>query len=93
MQGILFAHPDDMPMLRSEFNVSLIQLSFCGYQSSSFKDHSFPIGAATAAALRGQASGVQMLLESISDFSDLVGWSQVFFVGDLVAKWPPPVCN
>ena len=46
--------PDGSPMLRSEFDVSLKRLlGFCGYQTSAFKGHSFRIGVATAAALRG----------------------------------------
>ena len=54
----LFAYPDCSPMLRSEFNVSLKRLlGFCGYQTSAFKGHSFRIGAATAAALRGESDG------------------------------------
>ncbi len=54
--GILFSQPDGSPMLRNEFDVSLKSLlSFCGYQSRSFKGHSFRIGAATAAALRGES--------------------------------------
>ena len=54
--GILFSQPDGSPMLRNEFDVSLKRLlSCCGYQSRSFKGHSFRIGAATAAALRGES--------------------------------------
>ena len=56
MQASLFAYPDGSPMLRSEFDVSLKRLlGFCGYQTSAFKGHSFRIGAATAAALRGES--------------------------------------
>ena len=56
VQGILFGYPDGSPMLRGEFDVSLKRLlSFCGYKSSAFKGHSFRIGAATAAALRGES--------------------------------------
>ena len=43
-------------MLRSEFDVSLKHLlSFCGYQTISFKGHNFRIGADTTAALRGES--------------------------------------
>jgi len=56
LPGILFAYPDGRPMLRYEFDASLKQLlNFCGYKSTSFKGHSFRIGAATAAALRGES--------------------------------------
>ena len=56
VQASLFAYPDGSPMLRSEFDVSLKRLlGFCGYQTSAFKGHSFRIGAATAAALRGES--------------------------------------
>ena len=56
MQTFLFAYSDCSPMLRSEFDVSLKRLlGFCGYQTSAFKGNSFRIGAATAAALRGEA--------------------------------------
>ena len=55
-QALLFAYPDGSPMLRREFDVALKQLLiFCGYQTSAFKGHSFRIGAATAAALRGES--------------------------------------
>lgn len=55
-QALLFAYPDGSPMLRREFDVSLKQLLvFCGYHTSAFKGHSFRIGAATAAALRGES--------------------------------------
>ena len=50
--GILFSQPDGSPILRNEFDVSLTRLlNFCGYQSRSFKGHSFRIGA----ALRGES--------------------------------------
>ena len=56
LQSPFFANADGSPMLRSEFDVSLKRLlSFCGYQTTSFKGHSFCIGAATAAALRGES--------------------------------------
>lgn len=56
IQSSLFAYADGSPMLRSEFDVSLKRLlGFCGYETSSFKGHSFRIGAATAAALRGES--------------------------------------
>ena len=78
VQGILFGYPDGSPMLRGEFDVSLKRLlSFCGYQSSSFKGHSFRIGAATAAALRGESDAqiraAQMLLGSISELLKRLG--------------------
>ena len=54
--SIFFSYPDGSPMLRHEFDVSLKRLlEFCGYQTSAFKGHSFRIGAATAAALRGES--------------------------------------
>ena len=56
VQSPFFANADGSPMLRSEFDISLKRLlSFCGYQTTSFKGHSFRIGAATAAALRGES--------------------------------------
>ena len=56
VQASLFAYPDGSLVLRSEFDVSLKRLlGFCGYQTSAFKGHSFRIGAATAAALRGES--------------------------------------
>lgn len=56
VRSTLFAYPDGSPMLRSEFDVSLKRLlDFCGYQTTAFKGHSFRIGAATAAALRGES--------------------------------------
>ena len=55
VQSPFFANVDGSPMLRSEFDISLKHLlSFCGYQTTSFKGYSFRIGAATAAALRGE---------------------------------------
>ena len=52
----LFAYPDGLPMLRFEFDASLKQLlRFCGYDTNAFKGHSFRIGAATAAASRGDS--------------------------------------
>ena len=56
VQASFFAYPDGSPMLRREFDDSLKQLLvFCGYQTASFKGHSFRIGAATDAALRGES--------------------------------------
>ena len=56
MQAAFFAYPDGSPMLRRDFDDSLKQLLvFCGYQTSSFKGHSFRIGTATDAALRGES--------------------------------------
>ena len=53
LPGTLFAYSDGRPMLRYTFCASLKQLlNFCGYKSTSFKGHSFHIGAATATALR-----------------------------------------
>ena len=53
--GILFAYPDGRPMLRYEFESLKQLLNVCGYKSTSFKGHSFRIGAATAAVLRGES--------------------------------------
>ena len=54
--GILFAFPDGTPMLRREFDTSLkTLLRFSGFSTDQFKGHSFRIGAATAAALRGDS--------------------------------------
>ncbi|MEG7522171.1 MAG: hypothetical protein M3H12_03610, partial [Chromatiales bacterium] len=54
LQGPLFAYVDGTPMLRREFDLSLKHLlEFCGLSSTVFKGHSFRIGAATSAALRG----------------------------------------
>ena len=56
VQASFFAYPDGSPMLRRDFDDSLKRLLvFCGYQTSSFKGHSFRIGAATDAALRGES--------------------------------------
>ena len=56
VQATLFAFPDGTPLLRREFDAALKQLlTFCGLQTSSFKGHSFRIGAASAAALRGES--------------------------------------
>ena len=53
--GTLFSFPDGTPLLRRDFNGALKSLlAFCGFDSSHFKGHSFRIGAATAAALRGE---------------------------------------
>ena len=50
----LFVYPDGLPILRFEFDASLNQLlHFCGCDTSAFKGRSFRIGAATAAALKG----------------------------------------
>ena len=52
----LFTYPDGLPSLHVEFDASLKQLlHFCGYDTSAFKGHSFRIGAAIAAALRGDS--------------------------------------
>ena len=52
IQSLFFATADGSAMLRSEFDVSLKHLlSFCWYQTTSFC-----IGAATAAALRGESN-------------------------------------
>ena len=55
----LFSLQDGSPMLRRTFDVSLKQLlGFCALDSNSFKGHSFRIGAATAAALRGESDAM-----------------------------------
>ena len=52
----LSTYPDGLPMLRVEFDASLKQLlHFCGYDTIAFKSHSFRIGAAIAAASRGDS--------------------------------------
>ena len=52
----LFSFIDGSPLLRNEFDSSLKRLlQFCGFHTDSFKGHSFRIGAATAAALRGES--------------------------------------
>ena len=56
MQASCFAYPDGSPMLRRDIDDSLKQLLvLCGYLTQSYKVHSFRIGAATAAALRGES--------------------------------------
>ena len=56
VQGPLFAYLDGSPMLRREFDLFLKNLiEFCGLSSKVFKGHSFRIGAATSAALRGKS--------------------------------------
>ena len=56
VQGPLFAYVDGTPMLRREFDFLLKHLlEFCGLSSQVFKGHSFRIGAATSAALRGES--------------------------------------
>ena len=56
LQSLFFANAGGSPMLRIEFDVSLkLLLSLYGCQTTSFKGHSFRIGAATAAALRGES--------------------------------------
>ena len=56
VQATLFAFPDGAPLLRREFDAALKQLlTFCGLQTSAFKSNSFRIGAASAAALRGES--------------------------------------
>ena len=53
---VLFAYMDGTPMSRAEFDLSLKQLlSFAGLSHRVFKGHSFRIGAASAAALRGES--------------------------------------
>ena len=55
-QASLFAYPDGSPMMRNEFDKSLkLLLLFCGYKTSSFKGHSFRIGAASFAARNGES--------------------------------------
>ena len=55
-QAILFAYADGSPMLRREFDAILKRLlEFCGLSTKVFKGHSFRIGAATSAALRGES--------------------------------------
>ena len=54
--GTLFSFPDGTPMVRHEFDLALQSLlAFCGLDSKQFKGHSFRIGAATAAAVRGDS--------------------------------------
>ena len=54
--GPLFAYMDGTPMLRREFDLSLKHLlELCNLSSKVFKGHSFRIGAATSAALRGDS--------------------------------------
>ena len=51
-----FSYPDGTPIVRHEFDIALRSLlAFTGLSSSHFKGHSFRIGAATAAALRGDS--------------------------------------
>ena len=52
----LFAYADGSFMLRREFDVLLKRLLvFSGFSPNVFKAHSFRIGAATSAALRGES--------------------------------------
>ena len=56
IQSSFFTNANGSPMLRCEFDVSLRRLlSVCGYQNTSFQGHTFRIGAATVAALRGES--------------------------------------
>ena len=56
IMGPLFAYADGSPMLRREFDRLLKRLlEFCGLSTTVFKGHSFRIGAATSAALRGES--------------------------------------
>ena len=53
---ILFTLPDGTSMTRRHFDESLKQLlNFCRLDTQHFKGHSFRIGAASAAALRGES--------------------------------------
>ena len=52
----LFAYADGSVMLRREFDALLKRLLlFSGFNPKVFKGHSFRIGAATSAALRGDS--------------------------------------
>ena len=52
----LFSFSDGRPMVRREFDLALKSLlNFCGLDSTQFKGHSFRIGAASAAAIRGES--------------------------------------
>ena len=54
--GVLFLLHDGSPMLRRQFDAWLKQLlTFCDLDTNQFKGHSFRIGAASAAALRGDS--------------------------------------
>ena len=54
--SVLFAFPDGKPFKRREFDTILKELfTFCGFNTAQFKGHSFRIGAATAAAMRGES--------------------------------------
>ena len=56
IQSSFFTNANGSPMLSCEFDISLKRLlSVCEYQTTSFKGHKFRIGAATAAALRGES--------------------------------------
>ena len=56
MQATLFAYIDCSPVLRREGGSSLRSLLvFCGLSRRVFKGHSFSIGAATSAGLRGES--------------------------------------
>ena len=56
VKASLLAYPDGSSMLRRDFDDSLKQLLvICGHQTSYFKGHSFRIGAATDAALKGES--------------------------------------
>ena len=53
---ILFAYMDGTPMSRAEFDLALKQLlSFAGLSNQLFKGHSFRIGSASEAAMRGES--------------------------------------
>ena len=53
-QGLLFQYPSGMPVLRADFNNVLRRaLVFNNISPSTFKGHSFRIGAATTAAALG----------------------------------------
>ena len=54
MHSPLFVYTYGTPMLPMEFDIILkCLLEFCGLSTKVFKGHSFSIGAATSAALRG----------------------------------------
>ena len=56
IQAALFCFPDGSPIIRRYFDNYLKSLlGFCGLDSTHFKGHSFRIGAATAAAMRGDS--------------------------------------
>ena len=56
VQAPLCSRPDGTPMVRHEFDAALKSLLiFSGLNTSHFKGHSFRIGSATAAAMRGES--------------------------------------